>query len=308
MHAVARPGPVAPLRYELFRLCSVRITWIAIAACIATALCTALVLARTGIGLPSASGSSVEPSVRLLTGWPSGSAFLLPPAAVAVGLLGALAFGEEFRYPALAPARSPVPRRISLLAAKLAVSGALAVVLSLVVAAVNAATLSVLFGGDVFASPAGSFSSSAGGAPWELHFMAMLALTVGCGWAGVLAGGHLPVGDSRHGCGGGCAVADRPSRTDVAGRSHRPVPRRAAPTAGVRAARAVAAGGRALGLGRFPPRVPTRRPRTGVVPGGAALRLPHHGSTQQSAVNQGGSRRRLMSYPPAANTPHMTGR
>jgi hypothetical protein len=189
MQAVARPGPVAPLRYELFRLCSVRITWIAIAASIATALCTALVLARTGIGLPSASGSSVEPSVRLLTGWPSGSAFLLPPAAVAVGLLGALAFGEEFRYPALAPARSPVPRRISLLAAKLAVSGALAVVLSLVVAAVNAATLSVLFGGDVFASPSGSSSSAAGGAPWELHFTAMLALTVGCGWAGVLAGG-----------------------------------------------------------------------------------------------------------------------
>lgn len=198
LHALAHPGPAAPLRYELCRLFSVRTTWIILAAAVATALCTALVLARTGIGLPS-SGSSVAPAVRLLTGWPSGGVFLLPPAAVAVGLLGALAFGEEFRHPALAPARSSVPRRLGLLSAKLAVSAALAVALSLVVAVLNSAGVSLFFGGDVLALPADtaapdSWPSSAsspprGDAPWQLHVAAVLALTVGCAWAGLLAAG-----------------------------------------------------------------------------------------------------------------------
>jgi len=196
MHAVARPGPVAPLRYELRRLFSVRTTWVTMAAAVVTALCLALVLARTGIGLPPASDSTVAPAVRLLTGWPSGGVFLLPPVAVAVGLLGALAFGEEFRYPALAPARSPVPRRLSLLASKLAVSAALSVVLSLAVAALNAAALTLFFGPGVLAlssatsdsafPPAGS---SGGDAPWQLHVAAVLAFTTGCAWAGLLAAG-----------------------------------------------------------------------------------------------------------------------
>ncbi len=177
---------------------SLRITWITMAAAVVSALGIALVLARTGIGLPS-TGSSVAPAVRLLTGWPSGSVFLLPPVAVAVGLLGALAFDEEFRYPALTPARSPVPRRISHLAAKLAVSAAVAVVLTLFVAAVNAAGLTLLFGGDVLALPsetsassswASPVSGSLGGAdPWQLHFVAGLALSVGCAWTGLLAAG-----------------------------------------------------------------------------------------------------------------------
>ena len=196
MHAAARPGPVAPLRYELRRLFSVRTTWITMAAAVVTALCLSLVLARTGLGLPPASDSTVAPAVRLLTGWPSGGVFLLPPVAVAVGLLGALAFGEEFRYPALAPARSPVPRRLSLLVAKLAVSAALSVVLSLAVAALNAAALMLFFGPDVLAlssatsdSAFPSADSSGGGAPWQLHVAAVLAFTIGCAWAGLLAAG-----------------------------------------------------------------------------------------------------------------------
>lgn len=196
MHAVARPGPVAPLRYELRRLFSVRTTWVTMAAAVLTALCLALVLARTGIGLPPASDSTVAPAVRLLTGWPSGGVFLLPPVAVAVGLLGALAFSEEFRYPALAPARSPVPRRLSLLASKLAVSAALSVVLSLAVAALNAAALTLFFGPGVLAlssatsdSAFPSAGSSGGDAPWQLHVAAVLAFTIGCAWAGLLAAG-----------------------------------------------------------------------------------------------------------------------
>ncbi|MBX9365627.1 ATP-binding cassette domain-containing protein, partial [Streptomyces sp. WAC04114] len=42
----------------------------------------------------------------------------LPPAALGAGLLGALAFGDEFRHPALAADRGTVPRRLGLLTAK----------------------------------------------------------------------------------------------------------------------------------------------------------------------------------------------
>jgi ABC-type multidrug transport system ATPase subunit len=193
LHAVARPGPAAPLRYELCRLSSVRSTWIAMAVTVAVALCISLVMARTGTGLPSGSsgpsgsGDSLPPAVRLLTGWPAGGVFFLPPVAVAAGLLGAFAFGEEFRYPALAPARSPVPRRLSLLAAKLAVSATSAVLLSTVVAVVNAAGVTLLFGSEALALP--SDVTSAGGASWQLHIAAVFVFAVGCAWAGVLAAG-----------------------------------------------------------------------------------------------------------------------
>ncbi|WP_314176336.1 ATP-binding cassette domain-containing protein [Streptomyces winkii] len=188
LHAVARPGPAAPLRYELCRFASVRSTWVAMAVTVAVALCVALVMARTGMGVPSGSGDPLPPVVRLLTSWPSGGGlFLLPPVAVAAGLLGAWASGEEFRYPVLAPARAPVPRRLSLLAAKLAVTGTLAVLLSIVVAAVNAAGVSLVFGSEALALPAGGTSS--GDLPWQLHLAAVFAFAAGCAWAGVLAGG-----------------------------------------------------------------------------------------------------------------------
>ncbi|OEV08636.1 ATP-binding cassette domain-containing protein [Streptomyces nanshensis] len=186
--AIARPGPAAPLRYELCRLFSVRSTWIALALTVAVAFCAALLMARTGMGLPSSSGGSPAPAVRLLTGWPSGGIFVLPPVAVAAGLLGAFAFGEEFRYPALAPARSPVPRRLSLLAAKLAVSALLTVVLSLVVAVVNAAGVTLLLGSGALALPGDAASASAGGS-WRLHVAGVFVFAAGCAWAGVLAAG-----------------------------------------------------------------------------------------------------------------------
>ncbi|WP_189038992.1 ATP-binding cassette domain-containing protein [Streptomyces daqingensis] len=205
LHAVARPGPVAPLSYELRRLFGVRTRWIAVAAAVAAALCLSLVMARTGLGLPSASSSTVAPAVRLLSGWPSGGFFLLPPVALAVGVLGALSFGEEFRFPALVPARPAVPHKLSLLASKLAVSAALSVVLCLLVAGLNVMALTVLFGSEVFAfdssnavdSSAGSLSGSLfagagapiGGTPWQLHSAALVAFTVGCGWTGLLAAG-----------------------------------------------------------------------------------------------------------------------
>ncbi|SCK48290.1 ABC-type multidrug transport system, ATPase component [Streptomyces sp. WMMB 714] len=201
LHAVARPGPVAPLSYELRRLFGVRTTWIVVAAAVVVALCLSLVMAWTGLGLPTASSSTVAPAVRLLSGWPPGGFFLLPPVALAVGVLGALAFGEEFRFPALVPARPAVPHKLSLLASKLAVSAVLSVVLCLFVAGLNVMALTVFFGPEVFAfgtsnaveSSAGSLfadtGAPVGGTPWQLHSAALVAFTVGCGWTGLLAAG-----------------------------------------------------------------------------------------------------------------------
>jgi hypothetical protein len=99
--------------------------------------------------------------------------------AIAAGILGALAFGQEFRYPALAPARVPVPRRLSLLTGKLLVSAAAALLLCCATVALNSAVLSLLFDG----------ARSAGGAAWGTALHSIAALSVGCAWAGLLAAG-----------------------------------------------------------------------------------------------------------------------
>jgi hypothetical protein len=157
---------------------------------VAVAVCVSLVMAGTGVGLPLSAGNSpsLTPVVRILTGWPSGDVFLLPPVAVGAGLLGAFAFGEEFRYPALAPGRSPVQRRLSLLAAKLAVSAAFAVLLSLTVAIVNAVGVTLFFGEAALALPSHGDGSAAGGS-WQLNLAAVFAFSAGCAWAGVLSAG-----------------------------------------------------------------------------------------------------------------------
>ena len=88
-----------PLRYELLRLLGVRTPAVIVAAVLVVSLALCVLLARSrGAPLPV-----------VLAAWPS---FLpLPPAAFGAGLIGALSFGEEFRYPALAAARGTVPRR-----------------------------------------------------------------------------------------------------------------------------------------------------------------------------------------------------
>lgn len=179
---VARPGPVAPLRYEARRLFGVRTTWLTLAASVLVAAVLSAVLAGTGKGVPDSPDAVLSPTMRMLAGWPAGPAFVLTPAALAAGILGALAFGQEFRYPALAPARTSVPRRLSLLVAKLTVSALLAFTLCLVGGALNAAVDAVLFGSDVF-------SSGLTDTEWQVQALAVFALAVGCGWAGVLAAG-----------------------------------------------------------------------------------------------------------------------
>ncbi|MFE9386944.1 ATP-binding cassette domain-containing protein [Streptomyces sp. NPDC007025] len=201
---VRRPGPVAPLRYEVMRLFGVRTPWVLILVALVAGLGISAVTAGTE-GVPAVPATGTASGLKLLTGWPPGSPFLVPPAAVVAGLLGALAFGQEFRYPALVPAHVPVPRRLGLLVAKLGVTGGTAVGLCLATVLCNALALSLLYGPDRLAAafPARTFDgadlaglSVPGGAgagepvpSLGVQALALLALCVGCAWAGLLAAG-----------------------------------------------------------------------------------------------------------------------
>ncbi|MGW3656059.1 ATP-binding cassette domain-containing protein [Streptomyces sp. NPDC005151] len=164
-------GPHRPLRYELRRLFGVRTTTLIMAAVLVVSVGLSVLLARTGHA----------PLPNVLAAWPT--ALPLPPAAVGAGLLGALSFGDEFRYPALAAGRGTVPRRLGLLLAKLAVSAGVALLLALIVVAASAEALRLVYGGDLVSVP----SSTA--------FLAVswVGLNVGCAWAGLLAAGIFRV-------------------------------------------------------------------------------------------------------------------
>lgn len=166
---VRQHGPVRPLRYEVRRAFGVRTPWsVAGAALIGSVLSTVL-MARTGIG--------ATPPLRLISGW--AARLPLPAAAVGAGALGALAYGQEFRYPALAPGYGPEPRVLRLLGAKLAVSGVCALLLAALATVADAMALRLTLGPERTPDLAALPGTLAG---WA-------ALTVGCAWAGVLAAG-----------------------------------------------------------------------------------------------------------------------
>ncbi|MGP3968827.1 ATP-binding cassette domain-containing protein [Streptomyces sp. 6N223] len=160
------PAPSWPIRYELRRWTGVCTVWWLKAAALLGGMVVGIILAA----------SDSQPVARVLTGW--WQPLPLPPVAVVAGTLGALSFGQEFRYPALAPARVPVPRRLSLLAGKLVVSAAAALLLCCATVALNAAVLPVLFGEERLA-----------GGSWGTALHSIAALSVGCAWAGLLAAG-----------------------------------------------------------------------------------------------------------------------
>ncbi|MFD6280411.1 ATP-binding cassette domain-containing protein [Streptomyces sp. NPDC060209] len=160
-------GPLRPLRYELRRLFGVRTTVLIMAAVLAVSAGLSVLLARSGrTSLPD-----------LLVAWPD--LLPLPPVAFAAGLLGALSFGDEFRYPALAAGRGTVPRRLGLLVAKLVVSAGVALLLALLAVLANAEALRLVYGGDLVAVPANAPQLAAS---WA-------GLSVGCAWAGLLGAG-----------------------------------------------------------------------------------------------------------------------
>jgi ABC-type multidrug transport system ATPase subunit len=160
-------SPLRPLRYELRRLLGVRTALLVAAAVLVASAALCVLLASAGsTPLPTA-----------LAAWPE---FLpLPPAAFGAGLLGALSFGEEFRYPALAAARGTVPRRLGLLLAKLAVTAMAALLLAFLTVAADVQALRLVYGSDLAQVPRNwpDLAASWGG------------LAVGCAWAGLLAAG-----------------------------------------------------------------------------------------------------------------------
>ncbi|WP_327370267.1 ATP-binding cassette domain-containing protein [Streptomyces sp. NBC_01217] len=164
-------GPLHPLRYELRRLLGVRTTTLIMAAVLVVSVGLSVLLARSGHARLT----------EVLTAWPS--VLPLPPAAVGAGVIGALSFGDEFRYPALAAGRGNVPRRLGLLLAKLVVSACVGLVLALVVVLASAEAVHLVYGNDLIKVPSNSVHL---GASWA-------GLTVGCAWAGLLAAGVFRV-------------------------------------------------------------------------------------------------------------------
>ncbi|QNP67563.1 ATP-binding cassette domain-containing protein [Streptomyces genisteinicus] len=162
----ARPrSPRRALRYELRRMLGVRTAPLIAAAVVVSSLALCVLLARGG----------GAPRPAALVAWPG---FLpLPPAAFGAGLIGALSFGEEFRFPALAAVRGVSPRRPGLLLAKLAVTAAAAVVLALLAVVADAQVLRLVNGADL-----GPLRAN-----WADLGVRWLGLCIGCAWAGLLA-------------------------------------------------------------------------------------------------------------------------
>ncbi|WP_406006347.1 ABC transporter ATP-binding protein [Streptomyces sp. NBC_00637] len=161
------PSPLRPLRYELRRATGIGTGFTTGAAVLIVSALTSVFLARAGH----------TAQTRLLTAWPT--ELPLPPAALGAGLLGALAFGDEFRHPALAADRGTVPRRLGLLTAKLLVAALTALMLAFVTVGCDAEALYLVYGREVAQVPADWLSLSAS---W-------IGLVVGCAWTGVLAAG-----------------------------------------------------------------------------------------------------------------------
>ncbi|MFJ8186912.1 ATP-binding cassette domain-containing protein [Streptomyces sp. NPDC096105] len=161
------PTPLRPVRYEIRRATGVATGYVVAACVLAVSALTAVLLARIGH----------TPQPRLLAAWPV--ELPLPPAALGAGLLGALAFGDEFRHPALAADRGTVPRRLGLLTAKLLVASLTALALAVLTVGCNAELLHLVYGSELVAVPA----------DWPALTAGWLALVTGCAWAGVLAAG-----------------------------------------------------------------------------------------------------------------------
>ncbi|MFJ4773590.1 ATP-binding cassette domain-containing protein [Streptomyces uncialis] len=159
--------PLRPLRYELRRAAGIGAGYRTGAAVFVASVVLALFLARNGH----------TSHARLLAAWPV--QLPLPPAALGAGLLGALAFGDEFRHPALAVDRGNVPRRLGLLGAKLAVAAATALLLALLTVGCDALALHLVYGQEVGVVPP----------HWPTLVVSWGALVIGCAWAGVLAAG-----------------------------------------------------------------------------------------------------------------------
>ncbi|MCN9242493.1 ABC transporter ATP-binding protein [Streptomyces sp. RY43-2] len=160
-------APSRPLRYEVRRAIGTPTGYGIAAAVLVLSVLVCLLLAR----------SRHTAQDLLPAAWPR--ELPLPPAALGAGLLGAHAFGDEFRHPVLTGSRDTVPRSVGLLAAKLLVAGVAALTLALLTVGCDLGTLALFHGPDLAEIPA----------DWPSPGASWLGLVVGCAWAGVLAAG-----------------------------------------------------------------------------------------------------------------------
>ncbi|WP_255953486.1 ATP-binding cassette domain-containing protein [Streptomyces odontomachi] len=160
-------GPLRPLRYEVRRVAGVTSGYVIATGVVVTSAVLCVLLARVGR----------TPQPYVLAAWPR--ELPLPPAALGAGLLGALAFGEEYRYPALAADRGTVPRRLGLLGAKLLVAGGTALLLAGATIGGDVGVLHLVHGAR----------SAVASVDWVGAATSWFCLVVGCAWAGVLAAG-----------------------------------------------------------------------------------------------------------------------
>ncbi|MFI1016512.1 ATP-binding cassette domain-containing protein [Streptomyces sp. NPDC020965] len=165
------PSPVRPLRYELLRLFGTRTAVLVVGAVVIASLALGVLLAR----------SRETPVAVALTAWPE--LLPLPPAALGAGVIGALSFGEEFRYPVPATVGGNAARRFGLLLAKLAVTAATALLIALLVVVADAHAIRAVYGVDAVALPES----------WAAPLAAWCGLCVGCAWAGLLGAGVFRV-------------------------------------------------------------------------------------------------------------------
>ncbi|QKW21894.1 hypothetical protein HUT16_25070 [Kitasatospora sp. NA04385] len=169
---------------EVRRLRGVRATWVVVAAAV---VLNAAVAAFTAIRLPAgelATADAVRSVAAVVPVLP------LPLTALAAAVLGALAYGNETRWPGLPASRVTLGRRLSALLAKSLVVGAAAVLLAVVTLGLNALVARLALPAAVDAStlldpaglPAAPFATGGIGRP----LAAFLVLAVAGGWAGLL--------------------------------------------------------------------------------------------------------------------------
>ncbi|EFE66682.1 ABC transporter [Streptomyces viridosporus ATCC 14672] len=194
-------------------------------------------------------------------------------AARGAGLLGALAFGDEFRHPALAADRGTVPLRLGLLTAELLVASGAALVPAVLTVGCDAELLHLVHGPEVVEVPADWFPLGAG----------RLGPAVGCACAGVLAAGVFRSATAGLAVVVAVPLLAVPSCTRWR-KDHRRAPRPGSRRGCGKTVAPVAFRGRApSGDGAAGGR-PTRGRCAGVVAGGAALRLSAHDPAEQGSM------------------------